>query len=364
MFSARDFGALGNGTADDRPAIQAAINAASKVAGVVYLPDGTYFIGGGLTASGPVKIQGSSASAARILARAGFDLLTISNTSGVEIASLGFTGAYPRATVGYGISAISASNLTIHDCAFNSIPDTAVSLTNVNQVQVANSVFATTGYSGVRLQDPGAGNLNQYVSVQGCSFSDINCQRAGGHAAVQCHGTAAPSQLFITIKNNSVAAHGVGLGLDSLDSSLVDGNQIVGNQVLGEGIAFTGANNQITNNRVSSCGAAGILQWAIANRSNDGNLISGNTCWDNAQGIAAVCGQSGTVLRNLTMTGNRCYSQSLVHPQNYGIQSYNDGTTSYSWSGVEIANNDLRGNAVGPISLEPPATATVLNNLA
>ncbi|HET7037778.1 MAG TPA: right-handed parallel beta-helix repeat-containing protein [Thermomicrobiaceae bacterium] len=360
----RDYGAIGNGTADDRAAIQAAINAASKVAGVVYLPDGTYFIGGDLAIGDPVKIQGSSASTATILARTSIDMVTVSNTSGVEIASLGFTGAYPRATVGYGVSAAAVSNLNIHDCVFSSIPDTAVSLSNVNQVQVANSAFRTTGYSGVRLQDPGAGNLNQHVTIQGCTFSDINCQLAGGHAAVQCHGTSAPVQLFISIKNNTVAAHGVGLGLDSLDSSLVDGNQIVGNQVRGEGIAFTGANNQITNNRVNNCGAAGILQWAIANRSNDGNLISGNTCWDNAQGIAAVCGQSGTLLRNLTVTSNRCYSQSLLHPQNYGIQSYNDGTNNYSWSGVQIANNDLRGNAVGPISLAPPAIATLLNNLA
>ena len=45
-FEVKDFGAQGNGTTDDTPAIQSAINAATKSAGggVVFLPKGTYLL--------------------------------------------------------------------------------------------------------------------------------------------------------------------------------------------------------------------------------------------------------------------------------------------------------------------------------
>jgi hypothetical protein len=43
--SVKDFGAVGNGIADDTAAIQAAVNAAELVSGCVYFPAGTYLVG-------------------------------------------------------------------------------------------------------------------------------------------------------------------------------------------------------------------------------------------------------------------------------------------------------------------------------
>ena len=45
VVSVKDFGAVGNGVADDRPAIQAAIDSLVASGGTVYVPDGTYRIG-------------------------------------------------------------------------------------------------------------------------------------------------------------------------------------------------------------------------------------------------------------------------------------------------------------------------------
>lgn len=45
----KDFGAVGNGIADDAPAIQAAINDIPDGGGVVFIPNGTYLIGSKLT---------------------------------------------------------------------------------------------------------------------------------------------------------------------------------------------------------------------------------------------------------------------------------------------------------------------------
>ena len=50
-FNVRDYGAVGDGTTDDRAAIQAAIDAAKPTGGVVYFPDGFYRISAGLVLS-------------------------------------------------------------------------------------------------------------------------------------------------------------------------------------------------------------------------------------------------------------------------------------------------------------------------
>lgn len=65
IFSVKDFGAVGNGVANDRDAIQAAINAAQAVGqGCVYFPAGTYRADSGLTITGNnIHLAGAGTSA-------------------------------------------------------------------------------------------------------------------------------------------------------------------------------------------------------------------------------------------------------------------------------------------------------------
>ena len=44
IYSVKDFGATGDGSTDDRAAIQAAITAAQATGGTVYIPEGEYKI--------------------------------------------------------------------------------------------------------------------------------------------------------------------------------------------------------------------------------------------------------------------------------------------------------------------------------
>lgn len=97
VFNVRDFGAKGDGLADDSGAFQAAINAAGRVGGEVYVPASqqTYGIGAPLTLVPNITVRGDSPATARLRPAASVDPL------------LGFAGAAEAANL----------NLTLADLA-------------------------------------------------------------------------------------------------------------------------------------------------------------------------------------------------------------------------------------------------------
>ncbi len=56
-----DFGAVGNNSNNDAPAIQAAINSLGANGGIVYIPSGTYLMQSGLNLLSGVSLRGASA---------------------------------------------------------------------------------------------------------------------------------------------------------------------------------------------------------------------------------------------------------------------------------------------------------------
>lgn len=363
QLNVKNYGAKGDGVSDDTAAIAQALAAVRATANaVVYFPAGTYLVSKALALIGPVAVSGASAATTRLRLTADWGLFYASNTAQVKLSNL--TLDANNLPGSYGMWINDASNVTIANCQFVNVANCGVSLQRVSSVWVTSSTFKNIGWSGVRLEDPGDGNANRYVYVQGCAFSNVVASGLAGHAAVQAHDNPAAVNERLWIQNNAIQSRGVGLGLDSMNYGTVSGNRIVGNGVMGEGIAFSGANNLLSGNTINNNFAAGILQWAVAYRSNAGNTIAGNTCYDNAQGIAVVCAADGTLVKDLTIASNRCYSASTGHPQQWGVQAYINGASSFQWVNVRIASNDLRGNAIGGVNLVPPATAALVNNQA
>jgi len=356
-------GCQGQRQGNDAPAIQQAIDAATRSPGaVVYLPKGTYRIERSLVVEHPVRIVGAGAEITTVLDRDGMHMIELWNTSDVEIRGLTLDGAHSISDMGHGVRMNDVTRLTIANCRFVNIPDTGLSLGHVEQATITGCHFENIGMSGIRLQHPGDEVANRDILIDGNTFINTVTTHARGHAAIQSQGGLARHE-HITITNNTIASQYVGIGLDSLDHSTVANNRVTGNLERGEGIAFTGAHNVIAGNVINNNDAAGILQWAVAYRPNNDNRIEGNTCWDNAQGIAIVCGEPGTLIENLTIAGNRCFAESEDHPQPFGIQSYINPTREFTWKNVVITGNDLRGNAVRAISLIPPSEARIEDNL-
>lgn len=78
IVNVRDFGAVGNGVADDTAAIQAAINSST---GVVFFPNGQYRVNGDLTASNRISLAGEG-SASQINYYGTGTLLTLNYSQG------------------------------------------------------------------------------------------------------------------------------------------------------------------------------------------------------------------------------------------------------------------------------------------
>jgi hypothetical protein len=71
FYNVKDFGAVGNGTADDTTSIQNAVNTAATTGGVVYFPPGNYPISSTINMLNWVALKGEGR-ASKIIASAGF----------------------------------------------------------------------------------------------------------------------------------------------------------------------------------------------------------------------------------------------------------------------------------------------------
>jgi len=89
-----DFGAVGNGVADDSAAIQAAINATPDAGGSVYFPNGTYLVNTGITLKSRVTLFGNDRNNTTIKdGTAGITVLGLSGTAyNMRIKSLAVEG--------------------------------------------------------------------------------------------------------------------------------------------------------------------------------------------------------------------------------------------------------------------------------
>ena len=136
-ISVKDYGAVGDGNANDTTAIQAAINRVIALGGgVVFVPPGTYKINAALTASAStgLSIRGVGASASVInQVTSSTDAVQFSTSTGLVIDGLGTTGG--------GVALTSATTCRISGCSFNSASTYGLSTTNGNGVSIVDSTM-------------------------------------------------------------------------------------------------------------------------------------------------------------------------------------------------------------------------------
>lgn len=294
----KDFGAKGDGIADDIVAIVAAIAEAATAGKAVRLPAGTYRVSSSLTL--PIGTILSGDGPGKTIFR--FDnpasgrLFTLANVSKVQVRDLTIDGNHTIATSDFSIYVYGST-----DCLFNNVAFLNLAGTNSGCLLIAG------GSNG--------------IVVDACRFLD---------AEATAVGITEPTTSFNTIRNNEIQRSG-GFGIrlgEGSHRNLIEGNWTTNNAIELIGIANSAYENQIKHNRAEGCGDNGIS--VSGNR----NLVEGNVCRNNFRAGIYLWGSHNTV------TGNECINNNVENTNPWpGIgMSANYGSTGQ--------HNTVTGNVI------------------
>ncbi|MET9096252.1 right-handed parallel beta-helix repeat-containing protein [Streptomyces cyaneofuscatus] len=180
-LSVKDFGAKGDGIADDAPAIQAAITAASAAGGAtLYIPAGRYALGAALNWASNVNAVGAGDRVSILQAtNQNLDMITGTDVSGVTLQGLQLSG--PGRGFGSGVRftryAAPAASITLRDVLIQSMGGDGVFCHELSSSLLHRVRVRNCGGIGFHLQAP------QDTVLGGASTSLIGCSAEGNVVA-------------------------------------------------------------------------------------------------------------------------------------------------------------------------------------
>lgn len=179
VVSVKDFGAVGNGIANDTVAIQAAINAAqAKGGGAVYFPTGNYVITSTLVITGnEIVLRGDGIGAT-------FIYTYVLNSDSVHFSG---TASTPLQRVGM-------SDMAIYCVAMNPTAGALVRMTNCNTLANFVNVELAAGYGALLLESVVHG---YFTNVNLTGDANMTSHQAGSYLCKisQASGGALPAEI-------------------------------------------------------------------------------------------------------------------------------------------------------------------------
>ncbi len=373
VINVKDYGAAGNGSADDTTKINSAISAMTSYS-TLYFPAGRYRFTGGLTGFSSlthIKVTGESAELYNDSGSAGGNTFVFdTGCSNVEVCGLIFTGASTVRGNGIHIR-MAASNCSIHDCFFQGCSDFGVLISYGNgdwltNAVVSNNIFFETLGDGLHIGSA----IN--VSISGNVFlgtGDDGIGIVADYAAYQ------PNR--VTVTGNTIsyagstayvptAVSGCGIRIDEATDITVTGNEIYSPHQSGILCARNGSTTaynariHITGNKIynAQSGASGSgsvgsiwIKWTNLCDVSDNQVID----------PAAQSGIAFKDVNDLTIRGNfirKCPSRSITADAN------NEANVATSWTNIYINNNDIDWTQANEaIYVVPYGSAITLTNV-
>jgi hypothetical protein len=167
--SVKDFGAVGNGTTDDTAALQAALNAAARGAGVVDVPAGTYRVTSTLTMAADVSLRGAGRGVSVLKGALSGPLLRSSNPaarfSNWLIRDIGFDNTNRGIAGGIGIDLTNVAHARLDNVTITNV-ETGVRMSEAAYYNEISTLHVSGAVTGVRI---GGGA----VSTNECLFTNL-----------------------------------------------------------------------------------------------------------------------------------------------------------------------------------------------
>jgi hypothetical protein len=356
VANVRDFGAIGDGVADDTAAIQAAINSipAHPLGGSVYLPTGTYKVSAPILVNKSVYFYGDGY---------GTNIQTSSATANVLVASaerfhvsnLRITASVTR-TAGWYIDVLTGGNRSRisnfeMDAAFGGIRTNATASLTIENGQLFNGT-SSTGVA-IKIENGFDVTIKDILTDSATDiFAGVYIKNAGDVTIEDCQLLHAGQALYVECGSGDGAA------------AIWANNTFFDNSNRGLYMLASNGGN-ITRCLFDQCWFASSVNQNILMATTTGGLINGvdfNGCHIFLSGADGVlisdsgcsnikfndCSVSQNVLSGIKLGSNvsNVSIQDSVIGSGYGLLGNTNGVTVSAGTGgnLQICNNKLTGN--------------------
>lgn len=345
-----DFGAVGDGVANDRAAIQAAIDSLAS-GGTVFFPTGTYLCSTGLTIANNNTVLDFAGGAALTYTTPTQILLTITGRNCIlQNATINapavFDGTNVRPT--YGTVKIEGEDFSANFCVLNNVPKLGFWFSNINNGSVTNCKInggtpegfyteLNTVHCGIYIDPSPSGSQGNYViannfinrCVQGAATGNLD-------AASLEQSMAVTGNVFELCWNHGFYSSGIANGVT------VSGNAFNACQIP---IALTGSNHTVVGNT--------MVVYTTGTGIGSDNEITGISLRDPVNCVVA-----NNVIKGEGTAGGAIITLEDLPDTPGGNKVQNNVVTG---NVIEITNTSIAG--VAAIRLIAGATSNVSNNV-